>query len=188
MKTPPSWDVDLVSMVQRVGEPYTKVFLLAYTNPNFKIHATLASASQPDEDREAKDSESAFIVATELLLAVITAQNALFSLKLDANIDACTQLLRDAQARALHSPSSRSKKRLPGLAHLFLRMTVRTKAKAGSKASDRSVRPTRARSESKSQKEVLWDMRIWALPCGPIHLGRLDGRMRPSPHESCRFA
>lgn len=101
VKTPPSWDVDLVSMVQRVGEPYTKVFLLAYTNPNFKIHATLASASQPDEDREEKDSESAFIVATELLLAVIRAQNALFSLKLDADIDACTQSLRDAQARAL---------------------------------------------------------------------------------------
>jgi hypothetical protein len=26
------------------------------------------------------------------------------------------------------------------------------------------------------------DIRIWALHCGPIHLGRLDGRMRPSPH------
>ena len=48
VKTPPSWDVDLVSMVQRVGEPYKAVFLLAYTNATFKIHATLASAAQHD--------------------------------------------------------------------------------------------------------------------------------------------
>lgn len=101
VKTPPSWDVDLVSMVQRVGEPYTKVFLLAYTNPNFKIHATLASANQPDEDREGKDAESALIVATELFLAVIRSQNALFSLNLDADIEACTLDLREAQAGAL---------------------------------------------------------------------------------------
>jgi len=32
VKTPPSWDVDLVSMVHRVGEPFKKVFLLAYTS------------------------------------------------------------------------------------------------------------------------------------------------------------
>jgi hypothetical protein len=33
VKTPPSWDLDLVSMVRRVGEPYENVFVLAYTNP-----------------------------------------------------------------------------------------------------------------------------------------------------------
>jgi len=101
VKTPPSWDVDLVSMVQRVGEPYKKVFLLAYTNPNFLIHATLASASQHDENREEKDAETALIVATELILAAIRSQNSLFSLKLDAEIDACTNDLRKTQARAL---------------------------------------------------------------------------------------
>jgi hypothetical protein len=101
VKTPPSWDIDLVSMVQRVGEPYRKVFLLAYTNPNFKIHATLASASQHDDNREEKDAETAVIVATELCLAVIRSQNVLFSLKLDADIEACTNDLRDAQARAI---------------------------------------------------------------------------------------
>jgi hypothetical protein len=101
VKTPPTWDLDLVSMVQRVGDPYKTVFLLAYTNPNFKIHATLASASQHDEDREEKDAETAFIVATELCLAVFRSQNALFSLKLDADIEACTSDLRNAQSRAL---------------------------------------------------------------------------------------
>jgi hypothetical protein len=101
MKTPPSWDLDLVSMVRRVGEPYQKVFVLAYTNSNFKIHATLASASPHDEGREEKDSETALIVATELLLAVMRSQNALFSLGLDADIEACTNDLRDAIAREL---------------------------------------------------------------------------------------
>lgn len=101
VKTPPSWDVDLVSMVRRVGEPYQNVFVLAYTNPNFQIHATLASASPHDEGREEKDAKTALLVATELLLAVIRSQNALFSLGLDTDIDACTNDLRDAQARDL---------------------------------------------------------------------------------------
>ncbi|HEY4904039.1 MAG TPA: DUF5677 domain-containing protein [Candidatus Sulfotelmatobacter sp.] len=101
VKTPPSWDVDLVTMVQRVGGIYGKVFLLAYTNPNFRIHATLASANQHDEEREQKDADTAMMVATELFLAVMRAQNSLFSLKLDADIDACTNDLRDAQAQAL---------------------------------------------------------------------------------------
>jgi hypothetical protein len=83
VKTPPSWDIDLVSMVRRVGEPYQKVFVLAYTSPNFQIHATLASASLHNEDREEKEAKTALIVATELLLAVIGSQNTLFSLKLD---------------------------------------------------------------------------------------------------------
>jgi hypothetical protein len=103
MKTPPSWDLDLASMVQKAGEPYQKVFLLAYTNPNFKIHATLASASPHDESREEKDAAAALIVATELFLAVMRSQNALFSLKLEAEIDACTNDLRDAQARELEA-------------------------------------------------------------------------------------
>ncbi len=101
VKTPPAWDVDLVSMVQRVGEPYTKVFLLAYTSPNFTIHATLASANPPDEDQEEKDAETALIVAVELFLAVLRSQSTLFSLNLDADIEECTNDLRDAHARAL---------------------------------------------------------------------------------------
>lgn len=101
VKTPPSWDLDLVSMVQKVGEPYKKVFLLAYTNPNFKIHATLASAAQHDEEREEQDAEASLMVAIELILAVMRSQSALFSLQLDADIDARTSELRQAQARAL---------------------------------------------------------------------------------------
>ena len=103
VKTPPSWDIDLVSMVRRVGEPYQNVFVLAYTNPNFQIHATLASASPHDEDREEKDAKAALMVATELLLAVIRSQNALFSLNLDSDIEASGRDLLDAQARELSS-------------------------------------------------------------------------------------
>jgi hypothetical protein len=100
-KVPASWDVDLVSMVRRVGEPYQTTFVIAYTNPNFQIHATLASARPHDEEREQKDAKTALIVATELLLAVIRSQNMLFSLHLEPNIAACTKDLRDAQARDL---------------------------------------------------------------------------------------
>jgi len=100
-RTPATWDIDLVSMVARVGEPYQTVFVIAYTSANFQIHATLASAALHDESREDKDAKTALIVATELLLAVIRSQNALFSLNLDADIEACTNDLRDAQARDL---------------------------------------------------------------------------------------
>ncbi len=100
-RTPPSWDVDLVSMLRQVGEPYQKVFVLAYTSSNFLIHATLASASPHDEGRDEKHSKTALMVATELLLAVMRSQNSLFSLGLDADIDACTNDLRDAMARDL---------------------------------------------------------------------------------------
>jgi len=86
-------------MVQRVGEPYRRVFILAYTNPNFRIHATLASAQPHGEDQEEHEAETALIVATELFLAVIRCQNALFSLKLDADLEACTKDLQDALAR-----------------------------------------------------------------------------------------
>jgi hypothetical protein len=101
VKTPPSWDIDLASMIQRVGEPYKRLFVLAYTNPNFQIHATLASASPHDEDREENDAETALMVATELLLAVIGSQNILFSLNLEAELEARTKDLRGAMARYL---------------------------------------------------------------------------------------
>jgi hypothetical protein len=101
VKTPPSWDIDLVSMIRQVGEPYESVFVLAYTNPNFQIHATLASASPHDEDREEKDAKTALLVATELFLAAIRSQNTLFSLGLDPDIEARINELRDAQAREL---------------------------------------------------------------------------------------
>ncbi len=96
VRTPSSWDIDLASMVQRVGEPYKRLFVLAYTNPNFKIHATLASASPHDEDREDDDAKTALMVATELFLAVMRSQNTLFSLNLDGDLEACTNDLRDA--------------------------------------------------------------------------------------------
>jgi hypothetical protein len=100
-KTPPSWDIDLASMIQRVGEPYKRVFVLAYTNPNFQIHATLASANPHDENREEHDAKTALMVAIELLLAVIRSQNGLFSLSLEADLEACTNDLREAMKTEL---------------------------------------------------------------------------------------
>lgn len=101
VRTPQSWDIDLASMIQRVGEPYKRLFVLAYTNPNFQIHATLASASPHDETREEHDAKTALMVATELLLAVMGSQDALFSLNLRADLQARTNDLRDAMGREL---------------------------------------------------------------------------------------
>jgi hypothetical protein len=49
LKPPASWDLDFSSMVRHVGEPFNRLFLLANNNPNFLIHATLAS-TQPHDD------------------------------------------------------------------------------------------------------------------------------------------
>ena len=101
-RTPPSWDVDLVSMLRQVGENRTRRSSCWHLpGSNFLIHATLASASPHDEGRDEKHSKTALMVATELLLAVMRSQNSLFSLGLDADIDACTNDLRDAMARDL---------------------------------------------------------------------------------------
>jgi hypothetical protein len=99
VKTPPSWDIDLSSMVRKVGEPYNKLFLLANNSPNFLIHATLASAQPWDDAREESSAQSAVIISTDLFISVLKSQNILLGLKLDADIDVCGNDLLAAQAR-----------------------------------------------------------------------------------------
>ena len=65
----------------------------------------------------------------------------------------------------------------------FLRMTIRITVKSKVKGVGQECPTHTIKIKIKSQRTLLWDIRIWALHCGPIHLGRLDGRMRPSPHE-----
>lgn len=101
LKAPATWDLDFSSMVRKVGEPFNKLFLLANNNPNFLIHATLASATPHDELREQADAKLAIIIATDLLLAVIRSQSTLFSLGLDPDIERCGQDLINAQAEDL---------------------------------------------------------------------------------------
>jgi len=88
-----SWDVDLASMVKKIGEPYKSLLLVCYTIPNLQIHATLASAFSREavetpEERNIHDSEISLICATLVFIAVLQSQSELFSLKLDEYIKA----------------------------------------------------------------------------------------------------
>lgn len=91
-----SWDVDIASMVLKVGEPYNSYYLGAYTNPNLEIHATAASAlriTEKDQERRLADqraeADSALFCASMLLIEVLRNQNTLLELTLDDEIQEC---------------------------------------------------------------------------------------------------
>ena len=88
-----SWGIDVASMVQKVGEPYTTYYLGAYTNANLQIHATAASAlriSEKDPSRRLADQRAeadfALFCASMLLVEVLRHQNTLMALSLDDEI------------------------------------------------------------------------------------------------------
>jgi Family of unknown function (DUF5677) len=97
-RTPPSWDIDLASMVRQVGEPYTQMFVIGNNSPNFVIHATLASAAPWDDAREESEAKTALMIAKALLIAAIETQNKLFNLSLDSDLNACKMDFLEAQA------------------------------------------------------------------------------------------
>jgi hypothetical protein len=90
-----SWDMDVASMAHDVGDPYPKLYLSAYVLPNLHIHATLASIhpKRPNEEEIAetniRDGGFALLNATNLLLLALRSQDALFSLNLIGDIEAC---------------------------------------------------------------------------------------------------
>jgi hypothetical protein len=89
-----TWDLDVAAMVHKVGDPYNKLFLGAYTIPNFQIHATLASTSAGQEGktktaRRLRDAEFALLNATCILIHVIRSQTRFFSLNLDVELENC---------------------------------------------------------------------------------------------------
>jgi uncharacterized protein DUF5677 len=93
-RTQGTWDLDVAAMAFKVGNPYDKYYLGAYINPNFPIHATLASVFHGDPEqvrmnRSEKDAEVALLLASCLFVLVIRSQNTLFTLNLDTEIDAC---------------------------------------------------------------------------------------------------
>jgi len=95
-QTQRSWDIDVTAMAQKVGEPYSTLFLLGYTIPTTNIHATLASAFDGTERGEPSEHDNiTLIVATEIFLQVLRSQNALFSLGLDAKLESCAQKFCD---------------------------------------------------------------------------------------------
>jgi hypothetical protein len=105
-RTAVTWDLDIPSMVNNVGPPYTNIFLMGYAIPNLHVHATLSSALKDFEgergqdlearaDRKREDGEFVVSLATGLFIQVMRNQNTLFSLGLDAALDACDQDLID---------------------------------------------------------------------------------------------
>jgi Family of unknown function (DUF5677) len=91
-RVPPGWDLDVSSMVHKLGSPYQVFYLADYAIPNLELHATLASAEStllkgPEESRREADLQ--VVLGAHLLLLVIRAQNALFSMGLESEIDAC---------------------------------------------------------------------------------------------------
>lgn len=90
-----SWDIDMASMVNTLGEPYKQLFLCCYTIPTLHIHATLASAfskeakSGTPEERNLHEAEFSLVCATLVFIAVIQSQSEIFSLNLDQDTKEC---------------------------------------------------------------------------------------------------
>lgn len=88
-----SWDLDVASMVKKVGAPFDLYYLGAYTTANFQIHASLASAMREDnKDKESRrvqrleQADFALFCSVMLLVEVIRSQNTLFALSLDVEL------------------------------------------------------------------------------------------------------
>jgi hypothetical protein len=97
-----TWDLDVASMVAKVGTPYVQYYFMAYTNANLQIHATLASAlrednKDPDTRRRNRqlEADTALFCATMLMIEVIREQNTLFELRLGDR----AQSTQDAMAK-----------------------------------------------------------------------------------------
>jgi hypothetical protein len=108
-----SWDVDIKTMVDRVGEPFGTLYFTCYVLANLHVHATLASAFQresidgtPDE-RNQNQAEFAVMNAILTLLAVVQSQDKVFSLGLANEIKTCQQDVDDVWKDRPHGPRGR---------------------------------------------------------------------------------
>jgi hypothetical protein len=96
-----SWDIDVKSMVTKVGPPFDMLYFGCYAMANLHVHATLASAFQDEsphetpEQRNIRDAEFAVMNAILAFLAVLESQNNLFHLGLQKDIRACYKDLED---------------------------------------------------------------------------------------------
>jgi hypothetical protein len=95
-----SWDVDLASMVQNVGNPFDEYYLAAYTIPNFHVHATFATTfdGAPEEARiKRRENESEFALGASmgLLLQVMHTENEVFHLGVESDIASINEYLKN---------------------------------------------------------------------------------------------
>jgi excisionase family DNA binding protein len=117
-----TWDLDFASMVAKVGAPYDAYYLGAYTTPNLELHATLASALREDtKDKDARrkhllDQADYVLFYSQLLLVeVVRSQNALFSLNLDADLQATEDAVASVWKEAIDAKDSSTSMAAPSL-------------------------------------------------------------------------
>ena len=110
-RTQSSWDIDFASMVHKVGEPYRMYFLNAYAMPTLHIHATMTSGfdgrnpeDPPSVQNRRRECDLTLYTATSLFLLVMRMQSKIFSLGLDAELDACEKEMEPWEAQ-LHAAS-----------------------------------------------------------------------------------
>jgi hypothetical protein len=108
-----SWDIDVASMVAKVGEPYNTYYLMAYTNANLQIHATAASALRVNEKDQASrlidqraEADVALFSASILLTEVFRHQNTLMSLSLNDEIQECENAIAQVWKDAIDTRTS----------------------------------------------------------------------------------
>ena len=105
-RTQSSWDIDFASMVQKVGQPYRMYFLNGYAMPTLQIHATMASGFDGSDRDDAasiqnrrRECDITLYTATCLLILVMRMQSKIFSLGLDAELDACEKEMEPWEAQ-----------------------------------------------------------------------------------------
>lgn len=107
-----SWDIDVKSMVNKVGPPFDMLYFACYAMANLHVHATLASAFQDEavgetpEQRSIRDAEFAVMNAILAFLAVLQSQNNLFQLGLQQDIQACYDDLEDVWKDRPHATAA----------------------------------------------------------------------------------
>ncbi len=105
-RTQSSWDIDFASMVQKVGDPYRMYFLNGYAMPTLQIHATMTSGFDGRDQEDAasiqnrrRECDITLYTATCLFILVLRMQSKIFSLGLDAELDACEKELEPWEAQ-----------------------------------------------------------------------------------------
>jgi hypothetical protein len=108
-----SWDVDIKTMVDRVGEPFGMLYFTCYVLANLHVHATLASVFQREsisgtpEQRNIDEAEFSVVNAVLTFLAVIQSQDNLFNLGLRDDVMACRSDVDDVWKDRPHGPVAR---------------------------------------------------------------------------------
>ena len=107
-----SWDIDIKSMVDKVGPPFDFLYFGCYAMANLHVHATLASAFQDESPRETpeqrniRDAEFAVMNALLAFLAVLQSQT-ISSGGLHDDIAACYEDLEDVWKDRPHGPAAK---------------------------------------------------------------------------------